>query len=246
MASVALYLEIYQKIMRDIQSGEYPENTMLPSERELCEKYHVSRSTIRSALEVLKKTDTVYSVQGNGTYIKPFVYVQNLTSFYSFTESLKKSNVVIQNTVVNYTSIFADDTLAAETGYPIGTAFHKLLRLRSARHYPLMLETTYLPINRFLDLDLEALEQGSLYDYLRQKYAFHVDKAVETFRPVMPRPEEKTLLHISSGTPCTLLERFSYEGNTLTEYTKSIVRGDKYIFRSELMNQEGSSTSPTR
>lgn len=238
MASVALYIEVYQKILCDIQSGEYPENTLLPSERVLCEKYHVSRSTVRAALELLKKTSTVYSVQGNGTYIKPFVYVQNLSSFYSFTESLKQSNVAIQNTVVKYTSVLADSTLTAETGHPEGTAFHKLLRLRSARHYPLMLETTYLPVNRFRDLDLEALERGSLYDYLRMKYAFHVDKAVETFRPVMPRPEEKTLLHISSGTPCTLLERFSYEGGILAEYTKSIVRGDKYIFRSELINRE--------
>lgn len=236
MAAIALYLDVYHKIMRDIQSGEYPENSLLPSERELCEKYHVSRSTIRSAMELLKKTEVVYSVQGNGTYIKPFVYVQNLTKFYSFTETLKKSNVLIQNSVMSYEPVLADESLSAETNYPEGTAFHKLLRLRSARHYPLMLETTYLPVSRFRTLDLETLEHGSLYDYLQLKYDFHIDNAVETFRPVMPRPEEKTLLHIPAATPCTLLERFSYENGMLVEYTKSIVRGDKYIFRSELIN----------
>ena len=176
------------------------------------------------------------SVQGNGTYIKPFVYVQNLTKFYSFTETLKKSNVIIQNSVISYEPVLADESLSAETNYPVGTAFHQLLRLRSARHYPLMLETTYLPASRFRTLDLETLEHGSLYDYLQLKYDFHIDKAVETFRPVMPRPEEKTLLHIPATTPCTLLERFSYENGMLVEYTKSIVRGDKYIFRSELIN----------
>ena len=43
-------------------------------------------------------------------------------------------------------------------------------------------------------------------------------------------------MHISSNVPCTLLERYSYEGNVLIEYTKSIVRGDKYAFRIELAN----------
>lgn len=233
MATAALYLDVYQKIMRDIQSGEYPENSLLPSERNLSEKYHVCRSTIRKAMDLLKKADVIYSVQGNGTYIKPFSYVQGLSTFYSFTEALKQSNIIIQNSILNYESIVADDRLSAKTGYPEGTAFHKLLRLRSARHYPLMLETTYLPIGRFQMLNLEALETGSLYEYLRVNYNFHADRASETFRPVMATPEEKTLLHISSSIPCTLLERFTYEKNSLIEYTKSIVRGDKYAFRRE-------------
>ena len=114
--------------------------------------------------------------------------------------------------------------------------FHKLLRLRSARTYPLMLETTFLPQSRFLTLDTEALSCGSLYEFLREQYNFHADRATEKFRPVMPRSEERTLLHISSNVPCTLLERYSYEGNALIEYTKSIVRGDKYAFRIELAN----------
>ena len=235
MAPVALYLDVYNTIMQDIQRGKYPENSPLPPEQELCEKYHVSRTTIRRAMELLKKTEVVYSVQGNGTYVKPFTYVQNVNSFYSFTETLKKSNVVIQNTVIKYDSIVADESLATETNYPEGTAFHRLLRLRSARQYPLMLETTYLPVSRFRSLDIDALEHGSLYDYLRLKYDFHIDRAVETIQPVMPRADEKSLLHISSTTPCTLLERFSYENDDLVEFTKSIVRGDKYVFRSELI-----------
>lgn len=237
MAEVALYLDIYHKIMQDIQNGEYPENSLLPSERELCDKYHVSRTTIRSAMELLKKTGVVYSVQGNGTYIKPLVYVQDLSSFYSFTDTLKKSSVIIQNSIVHYESISADDRLSAKTGYEKGTAFHKLLRLRSAHHYPLMLETTYLPVGRFQRLDLEVLERGSLYEYLRLNYNFHYDRVTETLRPVMPTQEEKTLLHIPSSTPCTLLERFTYESGSLIEYTKSIVRGDKYTFKSELVSR---------
>ena len=233
----SLYIEIYEKILHAIQSGEYPENAPLPAERDLCDKYHVSRSTIRQALMRLKEADVIYTVQGNGTFIKPQVFTQPLTNqLYSFTDSLKSSNILIQNEIVNYDLILADSSLAKRTGYAEHAAFHKIVRLRSAREYPLMLETTYLPQSRFVKLDLDVLTKGSLYEFLRSKYSFQADRATETFRPVMPRADEKALLKIPGTTPCILLERFSYEDNLLIEYTKSIVRGDKYIFHIELQN----------
>ena len=41
MGNDALYVEIYHAILKSIQANEYPENSPLPSERYLCEKYHV-------------------------------------------------------------------------------------------------------------------------------------------------------------------------------------------------------------
>lgn len=234
MSSAALYVEIYEKILGAIHRGEYAENAPLPSERSLCERYHVSRSTIRQAIQLLKETEVVYTVQGNGTFVKPQVFTQPLTKFYSFTDTLKSSNILIQNEIVHYEQVTADLTMVRKTEYPLGTAFHRILRLRSAKEYPLMLETTYLPCARFVKLDLEVLAHGSLYEFLRKNYNFHADNAKETLRPVMPLPEEKALLKMPSGTPCILLERFSYEDGLLIEYTKSIVRGDKYIFRVDL------------
>lgn len=236
MGSMALYLEVYEKILHAIQSGEYLESAPLPAERFLCDKYHVSRSTIRQALMLLKDADVVYTVQGNGTFVKPQVFTQPLTKFYSFTDTLRAGNILIHNEIIDYEIILSDQSMSKKTGYPAGTAFHKLVRLRSAWAFSLMLETTYLPTSRFLKLDLEALAKGPLYDFLKTTYNFKVDRAVETFRPVMPRSEEKSYLQMPVNTPCTLLERFSYEDEQLIEYTKSIVRGDKYIFRSELSN----------
>lgn len=238
MSDTALYFEIYKRILQDIQKGEYPENTPLPAERYLCDKYHVSRSTIRQSLLLLKDAEVVYSVQGNGTFIKPQVFTQPLTNFYSFTDTLKSSNILIHNDIEDYRVISANASLSKKTGYPEGTSFHRIVRLRSAKEYPLMLETTFLPVSRFIKLDMNALKAGSLYDYLRTRYSFHVDRAEETFHPIMPLPEEKRLLSMPVGTPCILLERFSYEENMLIEYTKSIVRGDKYVFHIDLKNQE--------
>ncbi|UQT46885.1 GntR family transcriptional regulator [Flavonifractor plautii] len=85
-------------------------------EEKLCRKYNASRSTLRRALNMLKETGVLYSVQGNGTYIKPFVFTQPLSDFYSFTDTLKSSNILIQNSVIHYDLVKADKSLAIETG----------------------------------------------------------------------------------------------------------------------------------
>lgn len=237
MASAPLYIQTYKMILASIKNGEYRENTALPSERELCDRYHVSRSTIRQTIALLKEADFVYTVQGKGTFIKPQVFTQPLTKFYSFADTLKSDNVIIQNRVIEYKKEAAGSILSRITGHNKNEIFHKLTRLRSAKDYPLMLETSYLPTARFIHLDLEMIEAGSLYDYLRKNYNFKADRIKETLRPIIPKTKERKLLGLSSGVPCILLERFSYENDLLIEYTHSIVRGDKYIFQVNLSNE---------
>ena len=76
MAQRPVYIDVYTEMLRDIQTGLYPENSLFPPEEKLCRKYNASRSTLRRALNMLKETGVLYSVQGNGTYIKPFVFTQ--------------------------------------------------------------------------------------------------------------------------------------------------------------------------
>ncbi|MFV0240317.1 MAG: GntR family transcriptional regulator, partial [Lacrimispora sphenoides] len=180
MQSDALYLHVYQKILEGIRSFEYDENSPLPAERVICEKYHVSRATVRRALDKLKAEGYIYTLPNNGSFVRPQVFEQPLTKFYSFTDELKNSNIVIYNHIVEYELVRIDHALAKKLAFPHGAMFHKLVRLRSAKEYPLMLETTYLPQERFHTIDISFLEnRGSLYEYLRNTYGFHVDRAVE-------------------------------------------------------------------
>ncbi len=232
MSENALYAETYSRILDSIRSLEYEENTALPSERYLSEHYHVSRSTVRLALNRLKSDGFIYTVHGKGSFVKPQVIEQPLDHFYSFTDELKARNKLINNTIIDYSLISLDPELALRLSHPTGSVFHKLIRLRSAEEYPLMIETTYLPKSRIHYLNIEYLRgHGSLYTFLEEHYAFHADRARETFYPVMPSANEKDLLQLPSHTPCILLERYSYEEDSIIEYTRSVVRGDKYIFK---------------
>lgn len=234
MKSKPLYMNIYDDILFKIKKGSFSENSPLPSERELILNYNVSRSTVRKALNTLQMNGFIYKIHGQGTFIKPQVFEQPLYNFYSFTDELKKDNITIRNSILSYEQFQLDSSLSSKLNKSKGEVFHKIVRLRSAKNYPLMIEITYLPKNRFFNINTDILEENSLYSYLFSKYSLSVDKATETFRPIIPNSQECSLLKITSKIPCILLERFSYEENELVEYTQSIVRGDKYVFKVNL------------
>lgn len=56
-------------ISTGIATGEYPPETALPTETRLASDYGVSRSVVRSALELLKERGLVHSEQGSGTFV---------------------------------------------------------------------------------------------------------------------------------------------------------------------------------
>lgn len=64
---------LYEAIVRDlaekIASGVYPVGSRLPSERQLADRYQVSRPTVREALIALELDQMVEVRQGSGVYV---------------------------------------------------------------------------------------------------------------------------------------------------------------------------------
>nr|WP_285866943.1 FadR/GntR family transcriptional regulator [Mesobacillus maritimus] len=70
VSSNKLYIQIYNQILSEIQSGSFKIGDKLPAERELCEQFGVSRAPIRQALSALELNGFIYSRQGEGVYVK--------------------------------------------------------------------------------------------------------------------------------------------------------------------------------
>jgi DNA-binding FadR family transcriptional regulator len=60
---------LYNDILAGILMGDYPLQTRLPTETRLAKDYGVSRTVVRSALELLKSEGVVQSRQGSGTVV---------------------------------------------------------------------------------------------------------------------------------------------------------------------------------
>ena len=64
-----LYISVLNKMLSLIDSGEFPAGGRLPPERELAERFNVSRPTIREAIIALEVLDRVRVKTGSGIYV---------------------------------------------------------------------------------------------------------------------------------------------------------------------------------
>ncbi len=66
-----LYQQIKEYCQSNIQSGNFPVDSRLPSERQLAEKFEVSRMTVTKAFKELEREGWVYARSGKGTFVAP-------------------------------------------------------------------------------------------------------------------------------------------------------------------------------
>ncbi|WP_432663267.1 GntR family transcriptional regulator [Wukongibacter baidiensis] len=228
---VPLYYQLMDIIIDEINSGKYKENDKLPSERELCEMYDISRATVRQTIQELEKDGYIYKQHGKGTFVSPERFKQDLLKFYSFTEEMKKLGKVPSSKVIDFEIVESDENIAKEMEMQEGEKVYKFTRLRLADGRPIMLETSYIPYKRFEGITREDLEHEAMYDIFTKRYNAVFSKAEESFQPVSTREDEAELLENQPGAPSMMIERITYEGEKIIEYTVGIARGDRFKYR---------------
>jgi DNA-binding LacI/PurR family transcriptional regulator len=68
--------QLAARLRRSIVEGAYRPGDLLPSERELCETHHLSRTTVRRAIQLLVDEGMLERVPGSGTYVGRFQRTQ--------------------------------------------------------------------------------------------------------------------------------------------------------------------------
>lgn len=71
-------------LLSKVSSGTFNPGDALPSENYLCDKVHVSRSTVRQAFRELENEGIVYRIRGKGTFLSNMKSSQNLISHEMF------------------------------------------------------------------------------------------------------------------------------------------------------------------
>lgn len=230
-----LYLQL-MNILIDMIENKLEENDQILSEREICEIYNVSRTTVRQAMDELEKEGYIYKVHGKGTFVSPKRMNQDLISFYSFTEEMKKVGKVPTSEVTGFEIVEAGDKISNIFKIDSEELLYRISRIRKADGVHMMYETTYLPFNRFKGITKEQLEENPMYDVLIKDFNVKITSAEEYFMPILTNKLESIYLDIKEGSPSLKIERFTYENENLIEYTVSVARGDKFKYRVKLNN----------
>ena len=221
-------------IIQKIENQVYRENEKLPSERELCNMYDLSRITVRQALQELEKEGYIYKQHGVGTFVAPKTYNQSLVKLYSFTDEMKRLGKKPSTKVMEFTTIHIDEHLAAKMELTSGDEVYKIIRLRLADDEPLIYQTTYLPTKVFPRLSVNDLVTRPMYTVFREDYGIQITRAVEKFSATVVRKDVANYLNVKEQQPAMLIRRYAYNQDQLIEYTISVARGEKFNYIVEL------------
>ncbi|MDR5599464.1 GntR family transcriptional regulator [Paenibacillus larvae] len=232
---IPLYIQLMDILIEEMEN-ELGEHEQLSPEREICSKYDVSRTTVRQAINELERDGYIYKVQGKGTFVSPKRVKQDLIKFYSFTEEMKKQGKIPFSKVLTFEVVEADRKLSGKLSIAEGSKVYVFSRLRLADNVPMMLGTSYVPYDLFPGISKRDLETTALYDLFTKHFHTSITKAEELFTPVMTRAHEARLLNMPDSIPSLRIERFTYMGNQIIEYTNTIARGDKFKYRVSLEN----------
>ncbi|WP_294063889.1 GntR family transcriptional regulator [uncultured Fusobacterium sp.] len=229
-----LYYQLAEIIINDIKEKNLQENDRILTEREYCEKYNLSRSTVRQAIAYLEKKGYIYKVQGCGTFVSSRVMKQKLLKFYSFTEEAKKQGKTPSSKVLSFKEKKADEKICKELNINKDDKVYELQRLRLADDEVVMYEKTYLLEKKMQGLSKNILLENPLYDILQNRYNISFTKATERFSVLLADENIAEILTIPQGSPIIRLQRWTYAGMEIIEYTVSLVRGDRFEFEVEL------------
>ncbi|HWI66045.1 MAG TPA: GntR family transcriptional regulator [Symbiobacteriaceae bacterium] len=236
---IPLYYQIKARLLEAIENGQLKPGDRVLSERELTTQFGVSRMTARQALTELENQGYLYRVQGKGTFVATPKLEQPLVGLTSFTEDMRRRGLEPAARVLSAVEVVAGRKVARALGVGETASVYRLERLRLAGGEPMALEISHIPVALAPGLlDGGPVEQ-SLYRVLGERYDVHLIRAMQSLEAVAANAYEAEILHVREGTPLLLLERISRDHlDRPVEFVRSLYRGDRYRFTTELIRRE--------
>lgn len=231
---IPYYLQLAALLRADVAQRLASGASALPSEHALLKQYHVSRATVRNALDVLERQGLIYRRRGKGAFAAVRRVESELTALVSTSEEMRRRGWNLTTRVLELVTCVPPPEIARALELARGATAYRLVRLRLVDGKPLSLQTAYLPASLYPNLEAHDLEK-SLYRLSEEVYNLRYHTAREVVRARGATRREAKLLKLRPGAPVLYCERvtFSADGRAM-EYLEAVWRGDRYDFTANL------------
>ncbi|WP_124068313.1 GntR family transcriptional regulator [Clostridium sp. E02] len=228
MRKVPAYIEIHNQIKKKIQDGTYPVSQLLPTEPELEKIYQVSRTTIRSAMDLLKEEGYVEIKQGRGTMVLDHRTIQDLNKVTSVTESLRRRGFVVRTKSMYIDLVPADEILGNELNMTAGDSVTRIQRIQLINDKPIAIMKNYLPTSMIPDLIQYTNQFSGLYQFLEEQYQLEISSASDKIFARSADFFESEMLAVQPGTALLCIRRICYQDKHPFCVDDVSIIGDQY------------------
>jgi GntR family transcriptional regulator len=232
--SELLHRRVSRVIAEDIAAGVLAPGDRLPSERDLSEKLHVSRATVRRALADLVDEGLIESRAGRGSFVSSGPIGEAPNALMSLSELGASRGLTTGSRVLSSDTRPATPDEAEALEIAPGAAIFALERLRLLDGTPMSLDTNLVPLAIAPVLPEIDFTSASLYETLDAAGAGPV-RAIYSVQAVEADARRASLLEVAPGAPLLQTATVAYDRTgQRVELGEMIYRGDRYRFRASL------------
>jgi DNA-binding GntR family transcriptional regulator len=191
--------KLEQAIRTDLAEGRLAVDRRLPPERELAERYHTTRITLREALSHLEMDGLIYRENRRGWFVSDRRLVYNPLWRTDFQRMTREQNRQASTELIEAVSAVAPDTICQLLEQPAGTAFWRIRRRRRVDGRLVVFVEHHLSKTVFADI-LEQDLTGSLTNLYRELYGIEYGDVSFEINPIALTGMPAAELHCSDGT----------------------------------------------
>ena len=240
--------EAVEKLEDFIVVNRLAPNTRIPSERDLCEMWGVSRTTLRQAVDTLVGRGVLYRVNGAGVYVSVGKKNRNMVGVDSMVGELRQQGSILAKKIISVRKVEATKQISKKLHVLLGQEVYEYILLRKIDDVPCILETTYLDCERYPDFEKYYTDKTSMGRILKNVYHRKQISGEEHISVTYASEQEAALLEII--VPDSLLVRWlslqflfftsgvvKDEEGVIIMYSKQLIRGDKFKLVSRIESE---------
>lgn len=203
------YIQVARALRKDIVDGIYPVGSQLPTEHELCQRFSVSRYTVREALRRLRDDNLVTSRPRAGTMVVPrpasHAYAQDVVSINDLLAFATGARFAIASTSM----VTIDAAIAERTGLAVGQQWLAVEGARQAEDSPSPVCHTEYYINRSFAAVGRMLQNhtGPIFPLLEDLFGISVVEVHQEIAAVQISPNLAAVLRVPTGSPALQMQR---------------------------------------
>ncbi len=232
-----LYHQLEQALRARIETGLWPQGSVIASERELMQAAGVSRATVRQAVGNLIAQGLLERIHGRGTFVAQPKLEQEMRSVYSFAEQMGSRGIHLEDRLLQRHAVPAPDDLGQLLAVVPGTPLVHIKRVRRLDGVPLMLDSSYVPRHLCPTLLTEPIET-SLYHLLAERHDLPPIHCTDVLEPVLADESQAHLLAVTVGAPLMFLERVTFTRRDVPLHVaRNYIPGERCRFRVNLWSE---------
>lgn len=226
-----LYSTLADMLAREIHDGKYPPATTLPSEKELTERYGVSRQTVRFALRMLRDRGLISSHPGIGTIVREPIQSQGKFKALNSAEDLLQFVGDTEMHALSRREVIVDEALGEMVECNPGLLLSEatFVRKTPGAELPMSYLKIYVPARYAAAQERPTISNTPVYQTIEKLFNVRVCEIRQDVTATVLDEELADILKAPVGEPALQMTRFYYDANqSLVQVTLSYYPRSRY------------------